>query len=153
MPGEISDAAESFGDDDIGNRKMDAQGNEFDGNVMGAAQNVRSEGGRGRRGGRNRGEGRGEGGRNEGGRGRGRDRGGRNRGEGNEGRGNRGRNHAPSDVDDNIGNRAPKEEVRVAYQAKPRTEGSDEPQRNRDYEKVNEVSGDKKKGWWKKLTG
>lgn len=145
---------EHTGDDDIGNRRQDAQGNEFDGNIMGAEQAVRSEGGRnrgrggrgGRSGGGNAGAGGGE--RNRGG---GRNRGGENRGE----RGNRGerqpRNETP--VDDNIGNRAPREEVRVAYQSKPRQEQSDDQPRTRDYEKVNEVSGDKKKGWWKKLTG
>ena len=155
-------------DDDIGNRKMDEQGNEFDANIMGAEQTIRSEGGRGgrNRGGRGRGRDRGQGGGQNGGQGggenRGRgDRGGRNRGErgGNGGgeRRERGGDRGPrnNDVPDNIGNQAPREEMRVTYDSNRRSERAPEdaqPQ-NRDYETVNNVSGDKKKGWWKKLTG
>ncbi len=152
---------DDFGDDDIGNRKQDAQGNEFDGNIMGAEAAVRSEGGRNR--GRNRGRGGNGGGgrgpRDRGGNGEGRgDRG--NRGErGNRGdRGNRGE-RAPRNeghIDDNIGNRAPAQETKVAYDSRrPReTQGNEQqPSPDRSFEKVNEFTGDKKKGWWKKLTG
>jgi len=166
---DVQPQMEDDSSDDIGNRKMDEQGNEFDGNAMGTEQQLRGEGrnrggrnrgGRGREGGGDRGP-RGNGGgergpRGNGGEGRG-DRGpregGRNRGE----RGNRPPrdNNREKPVDDNIGNRAPKEEVRVAYQSKPRQEepNGNAESRPRDYERVNEVSGDKKKGWWKKLTG
>lgn len=133
MGADISDV-----DDDIGNRKFDDQGNETDGNRMGSEQRIergpRRE--RGGRGGRNRG-------------GRGRDRGNRN---GQQGGGDNRHHNRPRESRPDYDQVQP-QPGNEQIPARSRPVHEDETPRVRDYERVNEVSGDKKKGWWKKLTG
>jgi len=153
VEGNVIDQDEPEIDDNIGNRKSadddsDIDANPGNGGQPRAERSGTDADGKSRRGRRGRG-GRGGAGRENGGREG--NRGGRER---TPGAGNRENVPASNgnrfESDGNVQPAAPKAQAAPSAPREPRER---EPQAARAYEVINEAPGEKKKGWWKKLTG